>query len=254
LHPRRSSAQARGLGFSRQTACKEKTMKKTYALSFALLFGMAVGLSALTPDEALKKIGWYGQSSLRIELGGKVVWIDPVKVSATDKADLILITHNHDDHYSKADIDKLSGPKTVVLAAFDGSAFTRIKPGESKSFDALKVEAVPAYNIKKTQYHPQSAGFCGFVLSAEGVRVYAAGDTELIPEMKSIACDIAFLPLGQTYTMNSLSDAVQAALDVKAKIAVPYHFGLYEGTAKDADDFVAALAAKGVKAQKLAKQ
>jgi L-ascorbate metabolism protein UlaG (beta-lactamase superfamily) len=228
-------------------------MKKTFAMTIALL-GAAAWLSALSPEDALKRIAWYGQSSLRVELGGKVVWIDPVKVSAADKADLVLITHGHGDHYSKADIDKLSGPKTVVLAGFDGSPFARIKPGEAKSFDALTIEAVSAYNIKKTSYHPKSAANCGFVLSAEGVRVYVAGDTERIPEMQSIACDIAFLPLGQTYTMDSVDDAVQSALDVKAKIAVPYHYGQYEGTDKDADAFVAALAAKGVKAVRLEKQ
>jgi L-ascorbate metabolism protein UlaG (beta-lactamase superfamily) len=232
---------------------KEKPMKKTFALTIAIL-GTAAGLSALSPEDALGRIAWYGQSSLRVELGGLVVWIDPVDVRSKDKADLILVTHGHDDHFSKADISALSGPKTVVLAGFDGSAYQRIAPGDAKAFGALKVEAVPAYNVKKSRYHPKSSGFCGFILSAEGVRIYVAGDTERIPEMKSIACDIVFLPLGQTYTMNSVDEAVQAALDVKAAIAVPYHYGLYEGSAADADAFVAALAAKGVKARRLEKR
>jgi L-ascorbate metabolism protein UlaG (beta-lactamase superfamily) len=228
-------------------------MKKTIALTMAIL-GTAAGLSALSPEDALGRIGWYGQSSLRVELGGLVVWIDPVGVRATGKADLILVTHGHDDHFSKSDVAALSGPKTVVLTGFDGSPYKRIAPGGSTTLGELSVEAVPAYNVKKSRYHPKSANFCGFILSAEGVRIYVAGDTERIPEMQSIACDIAFLPLGQTYTMSSVDEAVQAALDVKASIAVPYHYGLYEGTAKDADDFVAALAAKGVKARRLAKK
>ena len=226
-------------------------MAKDIVIAATLLLGLAAQSMALTPEEELRRISWYGQSSLRIELGGKLIWIDPVGVSVTERADIILVTHGHGDHYSAADIKRLSGPSTQVLVGFDGSSFARIKPGDVKKIDALAIEAVPSYNLVKTQFHPKSALYCGFVLSAEGVRIYDAGDTERIPEMKGISCDIAFLPLGQTYTMNSVDEAVQSALDVKAKIAVPFHYGRYEGRAVDADDFVAALAAKGVKAQRL---
>jgi L-ascorbate metabolism protein UlaG (beta-lactamase superfamily) len=175
----------------------------------------------LTPAEAVKGISWCGQSSLRIELGGKIVWIDPVGVSVKEKADIILITHGHSDHYAPGVIKGLTGPSTVVLVGFDTpeKAYQRIKPGEKRTFGSLIVEAVPAYNIVKG-FHPKSSGFCGFVLSAQGVRIYDAGDTERIPEMKSIRADIVLLPLGQTYTMGSVEEAVQAALDVKASIAL----------------------------------
>jgi len=229
-------------------------MKKELMAAMALTAGFAAGASALSPDEALKGITWYGQSTLRIELGGVVVWIDPVNVSTTEAADLILITHDHGDHYSKADIQKLSGPSTRILVGFDAPGATRIEPGQSERLGNLLVEAVPAYNVVKTKFHPKSARYCGFILSAEGVRIYVAGDTERIPEMKTISCDIVFLPLGQTFTMGSPDEAVQAALDVKAGIAIPYHYGLYEGTEADADHFVAALKAKGVKALRLPKR
>jgi L-ascorbate metabolism protein UlaG (beta-lactamase superfamily) len=228
-------------------------MTKDLVATATLALGLAAQSMALAPQDALQRISWYGQSSLRIELGGKLIWIDPVRVSATEKADIILLTHDHGDHYSMADVKKLSGPSTLVFAGFDGSSYARIKPGDVKKIGALGVEAVPSYNITKSENHPKSAAYCGFVLSGEGVRVYDAGDTERIPEMKSISCDIAFLPLGQTYTMNSVDEAVQSALDVKAKIAVPFHYGLYEGSEKDADAFVAALKAKGVQALRLKK-
>jgi L-ascorbate metabolism protein UlaG (beta-lactamase superfamily) len=229
---------------------------KTLIVATTFLLGAAVSGAALalTPQEALQRIAWYGQSSLRIELGGKLIWIDPVGIPLTEKADIILVTHSHGDHYSAADIKKLSGPSTLVLAGFDNAGLERIKPGDSRKVDGLLIEAVPAYNIVKADKHPKASLFCGFILSAEGVRIYDAGDTERIPEMKAIACDIAFLPLGQTYTMGSVDEAVQAALDVKAKIAVPFHYGLYEGTEKDADAFVAALQAKGVQALRLPKK
>jgi L-ascorbate metabolism protein UlaG (beta-lactamase superfamily) len=219
------------------------------------LFGAslwAADLKALTPAEAVKGISWYGQAGLRIELGGKLVWIDPVGVTVKEKADLILVTHGHDDHFDKATIDSLTGPSTVVLVGFDTSIkeYQRMKPGDTRTFGDLTVEAVPAYNIEKAG-HPKGSLFCGFVLSAQGVRVYDAGDTERIPEMKSIKADIAFLPLGQIYTMNSVAEAEQAALDVKASIAIPIHYGLYEGTEADADKFVADLAAKGLQSFKM---
>jgi L-ascorbate metabolism protein UlaG (beta-lactamase superfamily) len=229
-------------------------MKRSLLIATTLLLGVALESLALTPQEGLQKVTWFGQSSLRIELGGKLIWLDPVGISLTEQADLILLTHNHGDHFSLADVKKLSGPATLVLAGFDSAGYTRIKPGDVKQLDALTIEAVPAYNIAKTQYHPKSSEFCGFILSAEGLRIYDSGDTERIPEMKAISCDIAFLPLGQTYTMNSVDDAVQSALDVKAKIAVPFHYGLYEGTEKDADAFVAALKAKGIQALRLPKK
>jgi L-ascorbate metabolism protein UlaG (beta-lactamase superfamily) len=194
--------------------------------------------------EIKKIVRWYGQSSLRIELGGLVVWLDPVKVSVTEKADLILLTHDHDDHYSPADIKRLSGPSTQIYAAFEGPGMKRIRPGDSVAFGELRVEAVPAYNIVKRQCHPKSAGYCGFILSAGGLRLYDAGDTERIPEMKGISCDVAFLPLGQTFTMGSVEEAVQAALDIKAKVAVPIHFGLYEGSEADASTFARLLKGK----------
>jgi L-ascorbate metabolism protein UlaG (beta-lactamase superfamily) len=229
-------------------------MRKELLAVVALAAGFSAKAPALAPDEALKGVAWYGQSSLRIELGGLLIWIDPVGVSVSEKADLILITHDHQDHYSEADVRKLSGPSTLVLAGFAAPGAQRMRPGDKKKIGELEIEALPAYNIVKARNHPKSALYCGFVLSAEGVRLYDAGDTERIPEMKAVSCDIVFLPLGQTYTMNSVDEAVQAALDVKAAIAVPIHYGLYEGTARDADGFVAALRAKGVQALRLTKR
>ena len=214
-------------------------------LAFSSILALAAAnAAALGPEELQRIVRWYGQSSLRVEIGGKVVWLDPVKVPVAEKADLILVTHDHGDHYSPDDIKKLSGPDTLVLAGFDGSPFERIRPGDTKLVEELRVEAVPAYNVVKTQFHPRSAGYCGFILSAPGLRLYDAGDTERIPEMKDIACDVAFLPLGQTYTMGSPAEAAQAALDVKAFIAVPIHFGLYEGSEADAKEFARLLKGK----------
>jgi L-ascorbate metabolism protein UlaG (beta-lactamase superfamily) len=237
---------------SAPAAGRRLCMKRIVLTLMAL--GMAELLFAASPTEIVKSIGWYGGNSLRIQLAGLIVWIDPVSVSVNEKADIILITHTHGDHYSRGEATRLSGPKTTVLAAFDAVGYTRVRPGDARAFGSLKVEAVPAYNIIKATNHPKSSEFCGFIISGDGVRIYDSGDTERIPEMKGITCDIVLLPLGQTYTMSSVEDAVQSVLDVKAKIAIPVHYGMYEGTEKDADAFVAALKEKGVDAFRLKKQ
>ncbi len=217
---------------------------------FLLTLAAAFNASALTPLETARRILWYGQNALRLELDGKVVWIDPVDVPLTQKADIILLTHDHDDHYSASDVKALSGPNTKVLAGFAGKGLTRMNPGEKAAFGGLTIEAVPAYNVKKSA-HPRGKGYCGFVLSTKEIRIYDAGDTERIAEMKKISCDVVLLPLGQTFTMGSVEEAVQAAVDVKAKIAIPVHYAMYEGTEADADRFVSALKQKGVEAFRL---
>jgi L-ascorbate metabolism protein UlaG (beta-lactamase superfamily) len=177
-------------------------------------------------------------------MAGKTVFVDPLGLGTDEekKADIILITHSHSDHYSKADMVMAAGPATVVVAPFaiQNAAFPntrRIAPGESMTIEGIKITAVPAYNIVKKSNHPKASGWVGYLISSGGLTVYAAGDTERVPEMKGIDCDIAFLPLGQTYTMSGPEEAAQAALDVKAGIAIPYHYGMYEGSAQDSLEF-----------------
>jgi len=193
-----------------------------------------------------KNIHWLGQAAVKINAAGKVIYIDPYQLKNTDQADIVLITHGHNDHFSLADIKKIITGKSIIIATVDCYAklqnlnvaeIKTISPGQSLTLDDINISAVPAYNIVKANFHPKSNKWVGYVLTIEGVRIYHAGDTERIPEMKDISCDIAMLPLGQTYTMNSVKEAADAAIDVKAKIAIPIHYGLYEGTAEDAEEF-----------------
>lgn len=206
----------------------------------------------------LEKIHWFGQSSVLIEAGTTRVYIDPVSLRKEDKAGVILVTHDHADHYSLADINRLATDDTTVISPFPirraRGKQVLLPPGKSVTLSGVTIQAVPAYNVRKTQYHPRASGYVGYIVTVDGARIYHAGDTERIPEMKEFACDIALLPLGQTFTMNSVDEAVQAALDVKAKIAIPIHFGQYEGSRKDAERFVGELARKGVKSLVLEKE
>jgi L-ascorbate metabolism protein UlaG (beta-lactamase superfamily) len=199
------------------------------------------GKAALALAESIR---WLGQGGLAIPAGDKLVFVDPLGLSADEKqkADLILITHEHSDHFSKADMALAAKAGTLVAAPFaiKDPAFplTRvIKVGETAVLAGVTVTAVPAYNIVKGANHPKSKGWVGYLIRSGDVTVYVAGDTERIPEMKAIDCDVAFLPLGRVYTMSGPAEAAQAAIDVKARIAIPYHFGMYEGNAADAEEF-----------------
>jgi len=201
-------------------------------------------------NEMVQNIHWIQQSCFRIDGHKSKVYTDPLSITKNDVADIILITHAHGDHFSPDDINKLTGPNTLIIAPADcnytGTAkWIVLKPGEVYfAKNGVKIKAVPAYNITKTQYHPQSNNWVGYIITMNGVSIYHAGDTERIPEMKNIYCDIAMLPLGQTYTMNSVADAAESAKDVHAKVAIPMHFGLYEGTEADAQTFKALLDGK----------
>ncbi len=198
----------------------------------------------------MKNIDWFGQSSIRIRTGDKIIYIDPLYYDKDDKADIILITHLHSDHYVYKNVQALMKKDTVVIAPSDlGFANRVMSPGMSAIIRDIIIEAVPAYNIVKANNHPKSTGNNGYIVTVDGVRVYHAGDTELIPEMKTFKADIALVPLGQTYTFASVKDAVQAVLDVKASEAIPIHFGMYEGTKADAALFAEELGKKGVIAE-----
>ncbi|MHC1704404.1 MAG: MBL fold metallo-hydrolase [Tenuifilaceae bacterium] len=193
-----------------------------------------------------ESIQWFGQASIKIQQSGKSIYIDPYNLNVTDTADAILITHPHFDHFSPEDIKRIATPETVVfcptelkdkVSALDVGKIYAVVPGFETEWKGINIHAVPAYNIIKTDKHPKSGNWVGYILTLGHVKVYHTGDTERIPEMKSIDCDIILLPLGQTYTMNSLDEAVNAVLDTKATIAIPIHYGLYEGKVEDAIEF-----------------
>jgi L-ascorbate metabolism protein UlaG (beta-lactamase superfamily) len=206
-------------------------------------------------QEMVKKIAWLGHDSFRVD-AGKIVYFDPYQIQAGPKADLILISHEHFDHCSPEDVAKIQKPKTVILTE-KGSAkklkgdVRVMKPGDSLTVEGIKVEAIPSYNVDK-DFHPRKNGWLGFVVEVEGVRIYHTGDCDFIPEMKNLKVDIALLPVSGTYVMTA-EQAVQAALAINPKLAIPMHYGAIVGEEKDALRFKKALAGK-VEVQILSKQ
>lgn len=193
-----------------------------------------------------KKIIWLGHDGFRIDTK-KTVYLDPYGISGGPMADLILISHDHFDHCSPEDVAKIQGSKTVIVTEKDSakklSGDVRIvKPGESLNVDDIKIQAVPSYNTDK-DFHPKANDWLGFIVEIEGVSIYHAGDSDFIPEMNDLKVDIALLPVSGTYVMTA-DQAVQAALALNPKLAIPMHYGAIVGDEQDALSFKKALEGK----------
>jgi L-ascorbate metabolism protein UlaG (beta-lactamase superfamily) len=197
-------------------------------------------------QDIAKKIVWLGHDSFRID-ASKTIYLDPYQVSSGPKADLIMITHDHFDHCSPDDVAKIQQPGTVIVTEKDSAKkltgdLRVIKPGESLVVDEVKVEAVPSYNTDK-EFHPKRNAWLGFIIEIQGVRVFHAGDTDFIPEMNGFNVDIALLPVSGTYVMTA-DQAVEAALAISPKLAIPMHYGTIVGSDQDAITFKKALEGK----------
>jgi len=190
-----------------------------------------------------RKIHWLGHDGFRIDTE-KIIYFDPYQIEAGPQADLILISHEHFDHCSPEDVAKIQGPETVIVTEKDSadklSGDVRIiKPGETLNLDGVKIQGVPSYNTDK-DFHPRKNGWLGFLVEVSGIRIYHAGDTDYIPEMKDLKVDIALLPVSGTYVMTA-EQAVKAALAIEPGLAIPMHYGAIVGGNQDALDFKNAL-------------
>jgi L-ascorbate metabolism protein UlaG (beta-lactamase superfamily) len=194
-------------------------------------------------QDIAKKIVWLGHDSFRID-ASKTVYFDPYQISSDPKADLILITHEHFDHCSPDDVAKIQQPGTIIVTEKDSARkltgdIRVIKPGDSIRVNGVEIEAVPSYNTDK-DFHPKTNAWLGFIVDLEGVRVFHAGDTDFIPEMKAFTVDIALLPVSGTYVMTA-DQAAEAALAMNPKLAIPMHYGSIVGNDEDAIKFKKAL-------------
>ncbi|MFH0988784.1 MAG: MBL fold metallo-hydrolase [bacterium] len=187
-------------------------------------------------------IHWLGHSTFRIEDGATQIYIDPYKVpAAMPAADFIFITHAHYDHFSMVDIAKIRKDSTVFVAPKDvayqikANAVIGVVPGEMHSIAELKVKTVPAYNIGK-QFHPKQSHWVGYIIAlSTEQKIYHAGDTDAIPEMKTIVTDFALLPIGGKYTMMA-REAAEIANHFKPAALIPMHWGDVIGTQQDAEE------------------
>ncbi len=195
------------------------------------------------------KIHWLGHDTFLLEKGKKVC-IDPFKLKKPVTADLMLVTHEHFDHWSMEDLKRVVTPTTTLVTirqnAGDASKlpakrFVIMRPGQEEEIEGVTIEAVPAYNLTKFRepgkvFHPKEDGKVGYIVTLGGVRFYHAGDTDAIPEMSNFKTDVAFLPVSGTYVMTA-DEAVEAARMIKPALAIPMHYGSIVGSEADAQRF-----------------
>ena len=176
-----------------------------------------------------------------------IIYFDPFKIEKNyNDADIIFITHDHYDHYSEEDIDKVIKNNTIIVSPVDllekllnkglkKENIISVKPYEDYNIRNLKFSTIPAYNTNK-QFHPRKNNWVGYLIELEGITYYIAGDTDITEDNKKIKCDVAFVPIGGTFTMN-YQEASELINTIKPKIVVPIHYGSIVGTKEDAINF-----------------
>ena len=176
------------------------------------------------------------------------IYFDPFKIEKNyNDADIIFITHDHFDHYSKEDIKKvykndtfIVDPKTLLNTLLD-DGFNKdylfiVEPNKNYNINKINFETVPAYNIDK-KFHPKNNNWVGYIINLDGYKYYIAGDTDITEDNKKVKCDVAFVPIGGTYTMN-FKEAANLINEIKPQIAIPIHYGSIVGTTEDAENFL----------------
>lgn len=194
----------------------------------------------------LENIEVLCHSSIRFNKG-LIIYFDPFKINKDyNDADIIFITHSHYDHYSEEDISKVIKDNTTIVVPKDledmvlqfGFAKEHIivvSPNEEYSVLGINFKTIPAYNTNKN-FHPKSNEWVGYIVNLDQTTYYIAGDTDITEENRQVKCDVAFVPIGGTYTM-TYSEAAELINEIKPQIAVPIHYGLIVGNKEDANNF-----------------
>lgn len=176
------------------------------------------------------------------------MFFDPYKIEdGTKKAKYIFLTHTHYDHLSEEDIDKIITPKTKIIATLDAKEKLKkyknkkifVEPDESYNIDDFEFQTLPSYNLNK-EFHKKQYKWVGYKVIRNEVTYAILGDTDAIPELEHLKCDILFVPVGGTYTMTA-SEAAELTNKIKPQIAIPVHYGSVVGSSADAQEFASKL-------------
>ena len=186
-------------------------------------------------------------NSIRIEKD-KIIYIDPFKIKKElHDANIIFVTHNHYDHFSKEDILKINNNEAIYVVTKDienellniginKEKIMIVEPYKRYSIGDIRFETIPAYNLEK-EFHKKEDNWVGYIIEINGIRYYVAGDTDITEENKKVKCDVAFVPIGGTYTMN-YTEAAKLINKIKPKIVIPTHYGDIVGEKEDGEKFL----------------
>lgn len=189
------------------------------------------------------------QSSIRMAFDGGVIYFDPIEITQeVHDADVIFVTHDHFDHFSAETICNLMKQGTILVIPKGMEKTVRadeelsklvlqvVEPNqEIQLANGVCFETIPAYNNLKP-FHPKHAGWCGYILTIDGIRYYVAGDTDMTKDNQKVQCDVALIPVGGTYTMD-VKKAAEFVNLIKPKVVIPTHYGEIVGNAKDGMSF-----------------
>ena len=199
-----------------------------------------------------ENIEFVKHNSIKI-VGSKIVYIDPYKVDENyNDADYIFCTHSHYDHFSPEDIIKIKKETTKIITVKSSEDDAKklvntvmiVEPNKEYSIDEIKFKTTFAYNENK-QFHPKENNWVGFIITLDGIDYFIAGDTDNVPEIRDVKCDVALLPVGGTYTM-TLEEAADLANVIDAKVVLPTHYGVIVGSLDDGEKFAELVKNKNV--------
>ena len=189
----------------------------------------------------------FTQSSIRIRCSAGTIYADPFRMNESPRdADIVLITHDHYDHFSPEDLAKVICPDTVLIVpekmaaqagVFTGQvkAIETVVPGQAYKVAGLSFATVASYN-KLKPFHPKKNGWVGYILELDGQKVYIAGDTDKTKENSAVQCDIALVPVGGKFTMDA-KEAADLINTIRPAVAIPTHYGTIVGKKSDGERF-----------------
>ena len=188
-------------------------------------------------------------------LGNKKIYIDPYELKEeVYDADYIFCTHSHYDHFSIKDIEKILKDNTKIITVLSAKEdavklvgkenVLIVEPNENYEIDDIKFSTTYAFNVDK-HFHPKENKWVGFIIELDNKKYYIAGDTDNIPEIRNIKADVAFLPVGGTYTMD-YKEAADLANVLDVNTVVPTHYGSVAGRKEDGENFKKLVKGKGV--------